>query len=603
MRFLRSERRISRLRQSDAVAIRLQVAELSAAVVVVRPSASASDDDLMEGAVPLSNVLSAGFTRLELDETRQRLALLGQLSSIFVEADDRYRAIRKALQVVGETFTRVSVAYYEWDSSGVRRIGGAGKVSRLTGRLGLSDRPSDAYFQLVGDEAFFAVSDVGREPRLAPVAQAAADLEIAALMHVATSISVETHGGVLFATSEPHHWTASETVTFTEIADLVLVAAKSAHAEQRRARLEADLRAQNELLAEVLDVAATAIIALQGEHVIIFNRAAEALTGYAASEVEGLHYVELPFVPKDDVARIGTLLDLPPEKTPRTYEQEWLTRGGEVRRLVWKLASWSNRDEQKILVASGIDYTEYDALRGELEQTRRIASLGRLAANVAHEFNNVLMSVVPFAEVIRRVGSKEKKIDNAITHINRAVERGRRITQDLLRFTRPGEPVREEFDAVSWLRDFAAEARATLPEKISLEVQLPEDPVVISADADHLAQVFSNLVGNAGQALPDGGNVMLSLTLNGRPTPPSFTGVSVAHFSVEDSGPGIPPQLHQVIFEPLFTTKKSGTGLGLSIARQVIAAQGGTMWVESEAGEGSRFHVIVPTVEQKRRAG
>src|SRR6266571_887819 len=108
------------------------------------------------------------------------------------------------------------------------------------------------------------------------------------------------------------------------------------------------------------------------------------------------------------------------------------------------------------------DITERRKLELKLEQATRLSSLGRLAATVAHEFNNVLMGISPFVEVIRR---KPERTAGALDQIAGAVARGKRVTEEILRFTRPAELVRAGFAVEPWLRDLAADVHAVLSSK------------------------------------------------------------------------------------------------------------------------------------------
>ena len=248
------------------------------------------------------------------------------------------------------------------------------------------------------------------------------------------------------------------------------------------------------------------------------------------------------------------------------------------------------------------DITARKKLEAQLEQANRLTSLGHLAATVAHEFNNVLMGISPFAEVLRREGLSERA-QTAVEQISRSVNRGKRITQDILRFTQPAEPVLAVFDANTWIQTVAFEARSLIGSKYTVVVDVPGRPVRILADAGQLHQSLINLIVNARDAMADGGVITLRVV---RPIEDERFDFGVverperfAHFVVEDTGHGIGAEIVRHIFEPLFTTKKTGTGLGLPVTRHVVKRHGGEIFVESRVGAGTKFHIFIPLADEK----
>jgi signal transduction histidine kinase/ActR/RegA family two-component response regulator len=236
---------------------------------------------------------------------------------------------------------------------------------------------------------------------------------------------------------------------------------------------------------------------------------------------------------------------------------------------------------------------EQRKLESQLEQANRIAGLGRLAATIAHEFNNVLMGVAPFVEVMRR----GKNIESSLDHISRAVARGRRITQDILRYTQPAEPSRTPIDLELWLQTISHDARSLLSPASTIDVHAGSDHLFIDGDPSQLQQVFTNLILNARDAMPGGGRVTIELRHDdeGARLPFAIEHPELyAHFVVRDTGCGMTAEMLRHVFEPLFTTKRNGTGLGLPVALQVVQRHGGEMFVESAPGVGTAFHIFLP---------
>ncbi|MGZ8866974.1 MAG: PAS domain-containing hybrid sensor histidine kinase/response regulator [Thermoanaerobaculia bacterium] len=241
------------------------------------------------------------------------------------------------------------------------------------------------------------------------------------------------------------------------------------------------------------------------------------------------------------------------------------------------------------------DVTERNLLQRGLEAARRIASLGQLAASVAHEFNNVLMSVQPFVELLLKTSAGSGHSEIARKHITEAIARGKRVTSEILLYANPKEPQLEALDASSWLGSMVISLRATLPDKIRIEA-IPSD-VSILCDRYHLEQVIANLATNARDAMPDGGTFTLEIALDAgrwRNRVALRPGVQYARLTVIDNGAGISAEVLSHIWEPLFTTKRAGTGLGLPIAKRLIERQNGVILIDSTEGRGTMFHIFLP---------
>lgn len=250
------------------------------------------------------------------------------------------------------------------------------------------------------------------------------------------------------------------------------------------------------------------------------------------------------------------------------------------------------------VVLSCRDVTDRRRLELQLEQANRLSSLGRLAATVSHEFNNVLMGVQPFVDIIRRK-SPDDAVQHATQQMSRSIERGKRISEQILRYTRPVEPNLAPLPVRSWLSDLEIEIRALAGDNVRVAVIAPAD-LAILGDAAQLNQVLTNLAINARDA--DATQIVLEALEPGDSGVFPFGIVrhveQYVHIIVRDNGRGIPDSVRPKIFEPLFTTKTTkGTGLGLAVAQQVIARHGGEIFVESAVGSGSAFHIFLPRSE------
>jgi two-component system cell cycle sensor histidine kinase/response regulator CckA len=240
-----------------------------------------------------------------------------------------------------------------------------------------------------------------------------------------------------------------------------------------------------------------------------------------------------------------------------------------------------------------VDESERLRLENRLLQAERISSLGRLAASVAHEFNNVLMGIQPFTDLLLKRAGEDPAVKVAAPRIADAVARGKRITQEILRFTRIGEPARVPVNVAEWLRAFEPELVQLAGPLVTVTTEA--DPsLTMLADAHQLRQVFANLVVNAHHAMPNGGQLEVRADADAM-SDGNAGPIPAVHFSIRDSGVGIPQDSLLYIFEPLFTTKKfGGTGLGLAVASQVVQQHHGHIYAESTLGEGTTFHILIP---------
>jgi PAS domain S-box-containing protein len=231
------------------------------------------------------------------------------------------------------------------------------------------------------------------------------------------------------------------------------------------------------------------------------------------------------------------------------------------------------------------DVSERDELHRQLEQASRLSSLGTLAAKVAHEFNNVLMGILPFVEMMRRAAVNDERMVKWSDTIAQSVNRGKRITQEVLRFTRPQPLQRRPLTIARWLEEFAPTLRVTAGKSVSTTVVVHDDEMIIEGDREQLEQLLINLVSNARDAMPEGGTVGIE----------AFREGYLCGIRVRDNGPGMTAEVAKRVFEPFFTTKKlGGTGLGLSVADQIVKAHRGSIDLETTPEEGTTFTVRIP---------
>jgi len=244
-----------------------------------------------------------------------------------------------------------------------------------------------------------------------------------------------------------------------------------------------------------------------------------------------------------------------------------------------------------------VDTTESKRLRARLEDTERLRALGELASGVAHDFNNLLSAILGRIQLLRGRGFPDRE-DREMAVIERAARDGRETVRRIQEFSRiradrPFRPVRlPEIlqDAVEITRTRWKSEAERRDVKIEVRTDFTEVPPVLG-NGTELREVFTNLILNAVDAMPRGGDVTLRCRREG----------DKVRVEVEDTGVGMTEEIRRHLFDPFYTTKgQSGTGLGMSVAYGIITRHDGTVEVETALGRGTRFMLEFPAIAEER---
>ena len=257
-------------------------------------------------------------------------------------------------------------------------------------------------------------------------------------------------------------------------------------------------------------------------------------------------------------------------------------------RLYTEVKSFSEELEQKVVERT----KELQEAQEQLIQSEKLASIGQLAAGVAHELNNPISVMLGFSQAILRKLPEDDPLRKPLATIEREGLRCKGIIQNLLDFARRSKPSLQPTN----VNEVLEAACALIEHQISLDnvvVTKGYDPHLpqVLADANQLQQVFVNIIINARDAMPQGGTLRLITRSLG----------DEVHIIFSDTGIGIPPENIKRIFDPFFTTKEvgQGTGLGLSVSYGIVEQHGGTIEVKSEVGVGTTFIVKLPVMQGK----
>ena len=354
----------------------------------------------------------------------------------------------------------------------------------------------------------------------------------------------------------------------------------------------------------ILEAASDAILTMDS-HLAIreFNPAAEKMFGYGRMDILG-RSVEILLPPS---GRASTL---------EALSQYFSTGRGPLSGKQFELTAVSNDGTEfpvELTVARvGAESTRAMTgfirnisarrqLEEQLRQSQKLEAIGRLASGVAHDVNNVLMSIMGSADLILMDAKDGDPIHAETTEIKLSVQRGASLTRQLLAFSRRQATITKRFalrDATSGMETML---RRLIGPEIDLQIVRSSD-VMVLADPAQFEQVILNLCVNARDAMPQGGRMTVTVDdveldewaagLIGEEAQPGH----YARLSVSDTGTGMDEQTRAKLFEPFFTTKEQGkgTGLGLSIVYGIVKASGGHITVASEPGRGATFLIYLP---------
>jgi two-component system, cell cycle sensor histidine kinase and response regulator CckA len=251
--------------------------------------------------------------------------------------------------------------------------------------------------------------------------------------------------------------------------------------------------------------------------------------------------------------------------------------------------------------AAARERREHRALEVQLRHAQRMEAVGRLASGIAHDFSNLLTAVTGYTELLLDRLDPHDSLREVAEDIRSAAMRASALTRQLLTFSRRQEPRPAVLDLNVLVTDMERLLRRVIGEHITLMVTLAPGESRVSGDRGQIEQVVMNLVVNARDAMPRGGDLRVTTghvdlgATEGRALGGLAPGPYVS-LEVQDTGQGIDAETQERLFEPFFTTKEAskGTGIGLSTVQAIVRANGGAVSVHSRVGEGSTFRILLP---------
>ena len=242
----------------------------------------------------------------------------------------------------------------------------------------------------------------------------------------------------------------------------------------------------------------------------------------------------------------------------------------------------------------------HQELQAHISQVQKLDSIGILAGGIAHDFNNLLASILGNIE-LALVDSASEDIPRILKEAKRASLRAKSLTQQLLTFSKGGDPIKNEASIRHIIEDTAS--FILRGSNIKCDYTIQEGLYNVEVDSGQISQVIQNIVINAKEAMPKGGRIDISCQnySNDHSQVISLPRGEYVKISIKDNGIGIPDDCFEKIFDPYFSTKEHGSGLGLALSYAIIGKHGGQIFVESTPGEGATFTFYLPAVHPKEQ--
>ncbi len=366
-----------------------------------------------------------------------------------------------------------------------------------------------------------------------------------------------------------------------ELADL---ASAINHMLDALQRAQQDLKESEERYRTVVEQASEGIALVNPETwtFVETNSAFQSLLGYTEEELRQrtLYDISNEFqeqMENDALAATEGEICFPGEQTYRRKDGALIHVEVSANRISYR--------GQNVLCLMVRDITERKQMEQYLIQTERIAAMGQLAATLAHEINNPLHSVWTALELVMDFPISEGEKEEYLHAIRREIRRLMNVSRRVLDFARPSQ-AEHSLVAIGSVIRYSLDLTSAQLQKhhIRVNLDIPDNLPPVAGSQDQLAQVFLNLILNAIDVMPEGGQLDIAVRADDRRLVVTLT----------DTGPGIPPELMSQLFEPFVTAKKTGTGLGLAISRSIIRQHGGTITAANAPQGGAVFTITLP---------
>jgi len=359
-----------------------------------------------------------------------------------------------------------------------------------------------------------------------------------------------------------------------------------------------------------LNIAGVIIVAINENGIVsLINKKGCAVLGYQEDEIIGKNWFDLcvPEDAREERKKTFTKVMAGEQDEVEDYENIIMTKSGEERIIAWHNTTLIDENGHIFgTLSSGEDITKRKQAEEELLQSEKMVSLGQLAASVVHEVNNPLAGIMVYVKLFQKK-HREKKIQEESTEkqlqkMEKELDRTTRIIRNLLTFARQSDPSISPNDINKIIDAALLLVRNQINlENIRLEKNFDLDLPQVLADFEKIEQVLINIILNAIQAMPEGGNLAITTSV-AKNTIVGDTRKDTVRIDIKDTGIGIPKENLKKLFTPFFTTKEKGkgVGLGLSVVHGIIGKHKGKIEVESEQDVGTTFSIYLEVSNEKK---
>ncbi len=377
-----------------------------------------------------------------------------------------------------------------------------------------------------------------------------------------------------------------------------------------RVRAEKALEAEKKQLSVTLSSIAEGVITTNvEERVVLLNTAAEQMTGWSSEEA-----LERP------IEEVFQLIDAETREAVENQARQILD-SGEVSDFSDRSLLISRDGRERYIAHSGApikdkegrilgvviifrDISERVRTETELLKINKLESVGMLAGGIAHDFNNILTALWGNLSLAKALAEGQEQLSQNLEESEKAMLRARDLTKQLLTFSKGGAPVMKAASIAHLIDETTAFLLSGSNVQYCVEHnEEPEDIRPVHIDEGQISQVLNNIIINATQAMPDGGQLTISLANETITDENPMADVSLqagdyVKISITDTGQGIAAQILEQIFDPYFSTKDDGSGLGLAISYSIVKNHGGYLSVETLEGSGTTFHIYLPATDE-----
>lgn len=362
-----------------------------------------------------------------------------------------------------------------------------------------------------------------------------------------------------------------------------------------------NLAAEKERLGITLRSIGDGVITIDNQGlVVLVNKVAEKLTGWSQNEAAGL---ALDQVLRLENNKNGTPPPRPTFLNDATHlehgaESTLIARNGSTKEISSNAAPIFDTASQVVGIVLVLrDITDKREREREIMKIKKLESVGVLAGGIAHDFNNILSAILGNINLARLDLQADSQPAILLQEAEKAAVRASHLTQQLLTFSKGGEPLLETTNLAGIIND---NAKFVLRgSSIHYNLKVPSDLWQVDIDPGQIGQVIQNIIINSRQAMEGGkgGHIAISANNCTSCSKGQFSSPQCVHIDISDDGPGISSEILEKIFDPYFSTKQRGSGLGLAICHSIILKHGGLIDVQSAPGQGTQFTLKLPVTQ------